>query len=93
MVRFTFTELAPALHQGVGPHPHRGFSPVTFVVDGEVHHRDSRGNSQIAHKGDVQWLNAGAALSTVKDLLKNCLIETARRKSYSCGSTPLLQIK
>lgn len=60
--KFTFTELAPALHQGVGPHPHRGFSPVTFVVDGEVHHRDSRGNSQIAHKGDVQWLNAGAGI-------------------------------
>ncbi|MBK7879967.1 MAG: pirin family protein [Saprospiraceae bacterium] len=60
--KFSFTNLAPALHQGIGPHPHRGFSPVTFVVDGEVHHRDSRGNSQIARKGDVQWLNAGAGI-------------------------------
>jgi redox-sensitive bicupin YhaK (pirin superfamily) len=60
--KFSFTNLAPALHQGIGPHPHRGFSPVTFVVDGEVHHRDSRGNSQIACKGDVQWLNAGAGI-------------------------------
>lgn len=48
--------------QGIGPHPHRGFSPVTFVVEGEVHHRDSRGNNQIAKSGDVQWLNAGAGI-------------------------------
>jgi redox-sensitive bicupin YhaK (pirin superfamily) len=52
----------PAKAQGVGPHPHRGFSPVTFVIDGEVHHRDSRGNSQIAKTGDVQWMHAGAGI-------------------------------
>jgi len=51
-----------AKQQGVGPHPHRGFSPVTFVVKGEVHHRDSWGNSQIAKKGEVQWMNAGAGI-------------------------------
>ncbi len=52
----------PAKHQGIGPHPHRGFSPVTFVYGGAVHHRDSRGNNQIAKKGDVQWMNAGAGI-------------------------------
>jgi len=60
--RFSFTELAPAIHQGLGPHPHRGFTPVTFVVEGEVHHRDSRGNNQIAKKGEVQWMHAGAGI-------------------------------
>lgn len=60
--KFKFTENAPALQQGVGPHPHRGFSPVTFVIDGEVHHRDSRGNNQVAKKGEVQWMNAGAGI-------------------------------
>ena len=60
--KFKYREDSPALHQGIGPHPHRGFSPVTFVVDGEVHHRDSRGNSQIAKQGDVQWMNAGAGI-------------------------------
>ena len=25
---------------GVGPHPHRGFTPVTFIYEGGVHHRD-----------------------------------------------------
>ncbi len=52
----------PVRGQGIGPHPHRGFSPVTFVVEGEVHHRDSFGNNQIAKAGEVQWLNAGAGI-------------------------------
>ncbi len=52
----------PARAQGIGPHPHRGFSPVTFVIEGEVHHRDSWGNSQIAKQGEVQWMNAGAGI-------------------------------
>jgi redox-sensitive bicupin YhaK (pirin superfamily) len=60
--KFTYTSDAPALHQGIGPHPHRGFSPVTFVVDGEVQHRDSWGNNQVAKKGEVQWINAGRGI-------------------------------
>lgn len=59
---FTYTSDAPALHQGIGPHPHRGFSPVTFVVEGEVHHRDSWGNNQVAKKGEVQWMHAGRGI-------------------------------
>jgi len=53
---------AAPLHQGVGPHPHRGFSPVSFIIEGEVHHRDSRGNDQIASQGEVQWMHAGAGI-------------------------------
>lgn len=59
---FRFRDDAPARHQGIGPHPHRGFSPVTFVIDGEVHHQDSRGNNQVAKKGEVQWMHAGAGI-------------------------------
>ena len=44
---------------GVGPHPHRGFSPVTFVFKGGVHHRDSRGNDSTVYAGGTQWMNAG----------------------------------
>ena len=44
---------------GVGPHPHRGFSPVTFIFDGGVHHRDSRGNDNVVYAGGTQWMNAG----------------------------------
>ncbi len=59
---FKFRNDAPAKHQGIGPHPHRGFSPVTFVIEGELHHQDSRGNNQIAKKGEVQWMHAGAGI-------------------------------
>ena len=46
-------------HAGVGPHPHRGFSPVTFIFQGGVHHRDSRGNNSTVYAGGAQWMNAG----------------------------------
>jgi len=52
----------PANDQGVGPHPHRGFSPVSFVIEGAIHHRDSRGNNQIARAGEVQWMHAGMGI-------------------------------
>lgn len=56
------TDTASAKHQGIDPHPHRGFSPVTFIISGEVHHRDSWGNNQIAKKGEIQWMHAGAGI-------------------------------
>jgi quercetin 2,3-dioxygenase len=49
-------------HSGVGPHPHRGFSPVTFIFKGGVHHRDSRGNNSIIYAGGAQWMNAGRGI-------------------------------
>lgn len=49
-------------HAGVGPHPHRGFSPVTFIFKGGVHHRDSRGNDSIIYAGGAQWMNAGMGI-------------------------------
>lgn len=47
---------------GVGPHPHRGFSPVTFVLEGGVLHQDSRGNISEVHKNGVQWMNSGMGI-------------------------------
>lgn len=47
---------------GVGPHPHRGFSPVTIIYDGVIHHRDSRGHSSIVGPGGVQWMHAGMGI-------------------------------
>jgi hypothetical protein len=49
-------------HSGVGPHPHRGFSPVTFIFKGGVHHRDSRGNNSVIYAGGAQWMNAGMGI-------------------------------
>lgn len=47
---------------GVGPHPHRGFSPVTFIYEGGVHHRDTTGFSEVVGPGGTQWMNSGAGL-------------------------------
>jgi quercetin 2,3-dioxygenase len=44
------------------PHPHRGFSPVTFIFKGGVHHRDSRGNNSIVYEGGAQWMHAGLGM-------------------------------
>ncbi|MBT3364503.1 MAG: pirin family protein [Flavobacteriales bacterium] len=48
---------------GVGPHPHRGFSPVTFVFKGTAHHRDSLGNDAIVGPGGTQWMHAGKGIT------------------------------
>lgn len=48
---------------GVGPHPHRGFSPVTFVFKGAVEHRDSLGNQATVSEGGTQWMFAGRGIT------------------------------
>lgn len=47
---------------GVGPHPHRGFSPVTFVFKGEVDHQDSLGNRATVKAGGTQWMHSGKGI-------------------------------
>lgn len=45
-----------------GPHPHRGFETLTFVIDGDVVHKDSTGGSSKIVKGGVQWMTAASGL-------------------------------
>ena len=45
-----------------GPHPHRGFETVTFILDGELAHLDSGGGESIIRAGGVQWMTAGRGL-------------------------------
>lgn len=54
----------PENNQGLpfGPHPHRGFETLTFIVDGELVHKDSEGFSSRILKGGVQWMTAGAGI-------------------------------
>ena len=46
----------------LGPHPHRGFEPITFLIQGEQLHRDSLGNESVVKGGDVQWTTAGRGI-------------------------------
>lgn len=45
-----------------GPHPHRGFETVTFILDGMLTHKDSAGHESIIRAGGVQWMTAGSGL-------------------------------
>jgi quercetin 2,3-dioxygenase len=43
-------------------HPHRGIDTVTYVLRGEVQHKDTLGNSGRIGAGDVQWMTAGRGI-------------------------------
>ncbi|WP_139925203.1 pirin family protein [Hymenobacter sp. DG01] len=45
-----------------GPHPHRGFETVTFILDGDIMHQDTGGHQSIIGPGGIQWMTAGRGL-------------------------------
>lgn len=45
-----------------GPHPHRGFETVTFILQGDLTHKDSTGTVSVIKEGGVQWMTAGSGL-------------------------------
>jgi redox-sensitive bicupin YhaK (pirin superfamily) len=45
-----------------GPHPHRGFETVTFILEGDLMHKDSSGASSTIKAGGIQWMTAGSGL-------------------------------
>ncbi|TAM76783.1 pirin family protein [bacterium] len=47
---------------GAPDHPHRGFETVTYLLAGEMQHRDSAGHAGGLRPGDVQWMTAGAGV-------------------------------
>lgn len=55
-------DLGPGEAKGAPDHPHRGFETVTYVIDGALEHKDSRGNQGKLGPGDVQWMTAGAGV-------------------------------
>jgi len=57
-------QLYPPRNSGLpfGPHPHRGFETVTFIIEGDLVHKDSSGMSSIIKEGGVQWMTAGSGL-------------------------------
>ena len=55
-------DLGPGKAKGAPDHPHRGFETVTYMLSGEMEHKDSRGHSGRLTPGDVQWMTAGAGV-------------------------------
>lgn len=58
-----------------GPHPHRGFETLTYILDGELVHQDTTGYKSQITKGGVQWMTAGSGLlhseTSSPEFLKN----------------------
>jgi quercetin 2,3-dioxygenase len=55
-------EVAPGEAKGAPDHPHRGFETVTYLLSGDMEHKDSRGHAGRLKPGDVQWMTAGAGV-------------------------------
>src|ERR1043166_5075871 len=44
---------------GTGAHPHRGIATLTYLINGEADHNDSRGHHALVRSGGAQWMKAG----------------------------------
>ena len=63
-----FDQMGPAeflLGAGIDvrPHPHIGLATVTYLIDGEIIHRDSLGTLQAIRPGEVNWMTAGRGIA------------------------------
>jgi redox-sensitive bicupin YhaK (pirin superfamily) len=62
-----FDQMGPtAFHSGDGldvrPHPHIGLATITYLLEGEILHRDSVGSVQAIRPGEVNWMTAGSGI-------------------------------
>ncbi len=56
-------EIAAQPGMRVPPHPHLGLQTVSWLLDGEVLHRDSLGSEQLVRAGDLGLMTAGRAIA------------------------------
>lgn len=47
---------------GFPEHPHRGFETVTYMLAGQMRHKDNAGHEGVVGPGDVQWMTAGKGI-------------------------------
>lgn len=57
-------QIYPSNNRGLpfGPHPHKGFETVTFIVEGDIVHTDSTGYNSKIEAGGIQWMTAGKGI-------------------------------
>ena len=49
--------------KGFGAHPHSDMEIITYVLEGELEHRDNQGNRGVIHPGEVQVMSAGSGIA------------------------------
>ena len=49
--------------QGFGTHAHRDMEIVSYVLDGELEHKDSMGNGEVLRPGEFQRISAGSGIT------------------------------
>lgn len=54
--------ISPEKPFDIGPHPHIGLSTLTYLLEGEIMHRDSLGSVQLIKPGEVNWMTAGKGI-------------------------------
>src|SRR4030066_2342901 len=59
---FAFNDPIEGPIKGFPTHPHRGIETVTYILEGNVRHRDSLGNAGVIGPGDVQWMTSGRGI-------------------------------
>ena len=59
---FAFNDPLEGPIRGFPTHPHRGIETVTYMLEGNVRHRDSLGNAGVIGPGDVQWMTSGRGI-------------------------------
>jgi len=60
-------QFAPGEGMHVGAHPHIGLQTFTWMIEGEVVHRDSLGNEQVIRPGQVNLMTAGRGIAHTED--------------------------
>ena len=60
-------QFKPGHGMHVGAHPHIGLQTFTWMIEGEVMHRDSLGNEQVVRPGQVNLMTAGRGISHTED--------------------------